>query len=169
MRVSKLKIADLELKKYLLENYVNEKGDKVSDRELWSRQEFFEYTGLYKVNEYTDTLERVSLGTVSYWKKKLGVKEREIFDYHQNVTGRIAPDIDYRTWSKLNNKGHKKTKVHTRESFKNSLISYLGLEGSLLKNYSYDKVIKVCMNFWEELGLDAKEEYKRFETKFYDD
>ena len=83
---NKLKISEHDFKNYLLNHYVDEEGNKVSDRVLWSTQEFFDYTGMYAVNKFTEERQICSTGTISYWKKKLELKEEDIYDYHKNIT-----------------------------------------------------------------------------------
>lgn len=157
---SRLKISEKQLKDYLLENYINENLEKVSDRDLWSREDFFDYTGLYSINKYTKERKMLSTGTISYWKKKLNIKEKDVFDYHKNTTGKLK-NISYSEWSKINNKGHIRNKTLTENTIKRKLIAYVGLSDTYkLQTFKY--VQESVFRLWKGLGLDAEREMINF-------
>ena len=156
---SKLKITEKKFRDYLLQNYINENLEKVSDRDLWSREEFFDYTGMYSINKYTNERKMLSTGTISYWKQKLNIKEKDVYDYHRR-NGRLK-DISYSEWSKMNNKGHVRIKTLTDETIKRKLIKYVGLSD----NYKFQTLKYVqesVYRLWKGLGLNADLEMKKF-------
>lgn len=160
----KLKISEQEFKNYLLESYINDKSEKVSDRELWSSPEFFEYTGMFSINKYTKERKILSTGTISYWKNKLDIKEKDVFLYHQNVTGKIGKDVDYLEWSKMNNKGHTKKRTYTNDTIKRKLIKYANLPNKY-RFETFDRLQEIIFRFWNSMGLNAEEEMKKFYTQ----
>lgn len=160
-RKSKLKISEEEFKEYLLNHYVDMEGNKVSDRALWNSKKFFLDTGMYGINKYTKEMKMVSLGSVSYWKKKLNINEHTIFEYHKNKTKRIPQDIEFDCWSRSNNKGHKKIPTYTDDMVKIKLIKYANLP-SQYKYATFDRVQTIACNFWENFGLNPGEELKKF-------
>lgn len=162
----KLKISCEELRNYLLEHYIDDEGEKISDRTLWGSEEFMEYTGLYKEDLFTDKKLPVSLGTVSYWKKKLNILEEDVFSYHQIITKRLDEDLEYETWSKKYNKGHNKIQVLSQETIKKRLIKYAGLS-KVFYNFSFDEVSKAINKVWEEMGLDSEIEMNKFYASLY--
>lgn len=156
---TKLKISETAFKEYLISKYVDENGNKVSDRFLWGAEDFFEYTGMYGINKYTNKKQMVSTGTISYWKKKLQLKEEDIYRYHTSVTNRIK--ISFEEWSRKNNKGYSRQKTNTRDSIKRKLILYTGLPDKY-KHMSLDEVCRLATNLWKNLGFDEKEEMRKF-------
>lgn len=156
---SKLKITEKQFKDYLLENYINGNLEKVSDRDLWSREDFFDYTGMYTINKYTNERKMLSTGTISYWKQKLNIKEKDVFDFHKK-NGKLK-DITYFEWSKLNNKGHIRKKTLTDETIKRKLIKYVGLS-NVYKLQTLKYVQESVYRLWKGLGLDADLEMKKF-------
>lgn len=157
----KLKLSDTEFKNYLLENYIDENGDKVSDRELWSRNDFFEKTGLFKINKFTNKKEICSTGTISYWKKKLLLKEQSVFEYHQLITKKISENTEFEVWSKKNNKGHNKITTLTEETVKRRMIKHFGLL-DVYNHLTLNQVHNAIYELLHGLGKDAKEEIAKF-------
>lgn len=161
---SKLKISESDFRTYLLQSYVNKNGKKISDRELWSSDDFFEYTGLYSINQYTQRKQSVSPGTISYWKKKLNVKEYDIFIYNKSIE-RIKENVSFLEWSRIKNKGYKKSKknnkTYTKESLKFRFINYACLPNKCKQN-TFEENIKIAKELWDILGIDAEEEIKTF-------
>lgn len=163
-RKSKLTLSDNDFRNYLLNNYVDEDGYKVSDRLVWSTEEFFDKTGMYTINKYTKTRQIVSMGTVSYWKKKLDLSEKDIYNFHKVITGRIK-DISFEEWSRRYNKGYDKSiPTYNRESIKRKLIKYLQLPNKY-NDMSLEEISDLAINLWKSLGLDAEEEMKDFYNK----
>lgn len=158
--MGKLKISETDFKAYLISNYVDEDGMKISDRKLWSSKDFFDYTGMYSVNKYTKKKAMVSTGTISYWKKKLNIKEKDIYEFHTKITRKI--NVSYEDWSRMYNKGYKKeSSVLSGESIKLSLIKYMGLS----QKYKYktlEEIQAIVLNTWKLLGLNETEEMERF-------
>ncbi len=62
-----LKLDNQTFKEYLLKNFINESGKKVSLRKLIITDEFMNDTGLHRPNKHTGIRESVSVGTVSNW------------------------------------------------------------------------------------------------------
>lgn len=155
--MKKLKLSDEEFKFYLLDNYIDENGNKVSDRELWSTPEFMEKTGLFKIDRFSKRKLCCSTGTISYWKKKLSVREKDVFDYNQKITQKILNKVEYEDWSKVNNKGRKKIEIETPERRKNRLLNILGLD-STFRNYSFEEIITLMEGLWDDMGMDKEKE-----------
>lgn len=159
---SKLKISEYDFKNYLLDHYVDDEGNKISDRVIWSSEEFYDYTGMFSVNKFTKIRQPVSTGTISYWKNKLDLKEEDIFSFHQEVTKKIKDNISFEEWSRKNNKGYKKDKsTYNRDVIKNKLIKHVGLPNKYT-HMSLDNVSNLALKIWSTLGLNAEEEMKKF-------
>lgn len=157
MRSRKLKLSEEEFKEYLLDKYVDEQGQKVSVRLLWGTEEFMNHTGMFKINKYTKKKERVSEGTISYYNKKLELTERDIFEYHRQITKRIPVTTTFEEWSRKNNKGYTREELLNQDTIKRRMIKYFGLSESYI-HFSHDKVRELCSR------LVGKEEI----TKFYE-
>lgn len=157
----KLKISESELKTYLLENYIDDNGTKVSDRELWSKEEFFETTGLFRINIYTGKREICSTGTISYWKNKLNLKEDVVFEYHQLFSKRIGLDVQFEEWSKKNNKGHTVKQSFSENMIKKRLIKHFGVS-QVYSHLSLERALSYICEFLDGLGKDGKKEIAKF-------
>lgn len=155
MRSRKLRLSDDEFKEYLLDKYVDEQGQKVSVRQLWKEEAFMEHTGMFKLNKYTNEKERVSEGTISYHNKRLGLTEKEIFDYHQQITKRIPITTSFEEWSRKNNKGYTREELINQDTVKRRMIKYFGLNENYI-HYSHDKVRELCAR------LVGREEIAKF-------
>lgn len=156
---NKLKISEHDFKNYLLNHYVDEEGNKVSDRVLWSTQEFFDYTGMYAVNKFTNERQICSTGTISYWKKKLELKEEDIYDYHKNITKKIT--CSFEEWSRKNNKGYTRESTYNRDVIKRKLIKYANLPKKY-SDMSLDEISNLALKLWETLGINANDEMRKF-------
>lgn len=139
MRNKKLKLSDEAFKEYLLNLYVDENGEKVSCRKIWSSDDFFEYTGMFKVNKYTGKKERCSEGTISHYNKKLNLNEKDLFEYHQQITKRIPLTVNFDEWSRKNNKGHTKEEILNQETIKRRMIKHFNLSETY-NHFSPNKV-----------------------------
>lgn len=163
----KKKVTDKELKDILLARYIDNEGNKVSDRTVWGDLEFMKLTGMFKLNKYTNEKEAVSLGTVSYWKKKLGIKEYDIFEYGKDK-GLIGEDVEFERWSNHSNKGKKRTRneatIFNPETVKLKLIQYYELSESYAM-YDLEKIESSIVKLFDRMGLDGKEELKEFYEK----
>lgn len=137
-RKNKLKLTNSQFKEYLLDKYVDENGEKVSVREVWDNLEFKKHSGMYQINKYTKVKDIVSTGTISYWNKKLNLTEKEIYDFHFNITKRIK-ETDYSIWSKQKNKGHIRKRCSNLRTIKNGMIRYFGFN-ERYKRLSYRAV-----------------------------
>ena len=117
-RKSLLKISEKDFVEYLLDKLVDEKGNKVSVREVWSDPEFMEYTGFRHIK---DRDKPVSTGTMRYWQnvkmfnipiltEKYGRKytmcETTLYKYHKELTGKIQPQVNFSTFSREKNSGY---------------------------------------------------------------
>lgn len=159
---SKLKITENEFKDYLLHHYVDENGAKISDRLLWSTEEFFDYTGMYAINKFTQKRTIVSTGTISYWKKKLNLNEENVYLFHKNITKKIDKNTTFEEWSRKFNKGYKKNiKTTNRETTKSKLIKYAGLPPKYSVK-TLDEITMIAMKIWETVGVDPHSEMQRF-------
>lgn len=154
----KLKISNEEFKEYLLDKYVDSNGDKVSVRAVWNDQDFMSYTGMFKINEYTGGQERVSEGTISYYNKKLGLQEKDIFDYHKNISKRIPATLSFEEWSRKNNKGYTREEILNQETIKRRMIKYFGLTETYV-HFSFSKVRELTER------ICGKEELTKFYTE----
>lgn len=160
---SKLLITELEFREYLLKNYVDKNTlEKVSDRDLWGREDFFDFTGMYSINKYSRERKIVSTGTISYWKTKLDVKEIDVYNYNFDILSTKYPT--YEDWSRVNNKGYNKSKkTYTEETIKRRLVSYMGFPNSY-KQKPMSYVQDVAYETFKSLGLDPDEEMTQFYT-----
>ncbi|MGL5100416.1 MAG: hypothetical protein ACRC0Y_04000 [Fusobacteriaceae bacterium] len=154
MRIRKLKLSDEEFKEYLLDKYVDEQGQKVSVRQLWKEEDFMEYTGMFKINSYTGRRERVSEGTISYYNRILCLTEKELFDFHQQITKRILATVTFDEWSRKNNRGYTRQELINQDTVKRRMIKYFGLNENYV-HYSHDKVRELCARLVgrEEIAL----------------
>lgn len=158
---NKLKLSEFEFRSYLLESYIDENGNKVSDRELWGSEKFFEKTGLYKINKYTNKKCICSTGTISYWKSKLNLKEEDVFRYHKLFTKKIKDDIEFEQWSKKNNRGHKRINTLTDDTIKRRMVKYFGLD-DVYNHLTLEKAQSYLYELLSGLGTDAKVEISKF-------
>lgn len=119
------KINDLKFKRYLLDNLIDEEGNKVSVRKLIESKKFMDYTGLYQEDEKGNR-KPCSMGTIQYYlsKDKYDLNENFLFNYHREK-GNIKKDVSYSEWSNLKNRGKKAVKnKFSDEVIFNSFISY---------------------------------------------
>lgn len=159
-RRARLKISESDFQMYLLENYIDSAGDKVSDRELWSSDEFIEKTGLFKKDKFSTKKLMVSMGTVSYWKKKLEITEESIFHYHTVMSKRLKPNADFEKWSRKNNAGHSKKKQNDEKTRRANLVKILNLDSNF-KKYSVDIIMNYMRDIWKLSNLDVEAETSR--------
>jgi hypothetical protein len=152
-RRTRLKISEDEFLQYLLDNYVDGGGNKVSDRQLWGSEEFFKKTGLFKKDKYSSKMILVSMGTVSYWKKKLNIDEHSIYHYHATITKRIC-ETTFDEWSRKHNLGHKKKKIVTDLSRRSDLVKILNLSSDF-RVYTVDMIIKYMRDIWRLANKDV--------------
>lgn len=157
-RRAKLNISECNFQKYLLNNYVDKDGDKVSDRELWSSDKFMNDTGLFRKDKHSTKKVMVSMGTISYWKKKLGVDEKCIYHYHTTITKKISEPFE--SWSRLNNAGHSKKKVTTDLARRSDLVKILNLS-SEFKKYSVNIIMDYMRSIWRDTGMNVEQETQR--------
>lgn len=155
--MKKLKLSDEDFKEFLLDNYIDQNGNKVSDRELWSSESFMEKTGMFKLDRFSKKKLCCSTGTISYWKKKLNVREKDVFDYNQKITQKILNKIKYEEWSKMNNRGYHKIELETPDRRKNRLIRILGLDQTF-RNYTFEEIMRLIESFWEDMGLNVEQQ-----------
>lgn len=172
MYARKLKMSESEFREYLINNYVDEDGNKVSDRVLISSEKFIQDTGLYKIDKITGLIKPCSLGNISYWKSKLDLKEYDIYKHHKYVTGKIASYVEYEDWSNKAIKGRKKNKTicvskrayesknYNEKNERLLLIRVCGFPEHF-ENYTVEQVRQLALELWEDLGLDAREELLR--------
>lgn len=82
-----IKCSDKELKEYLLNFFVNDKGKRRSVRDLVINEDFIKFSGLQPSKAKTT-------GTMTYHMKRLGINEKSIYDFAMK-TGRIACTMRY--------------------------------------------------------------------------
>lgn len=153
MRNRKLKLTEETFKNYLINLYVDEFGEKVSCRKVWSTSDFFSYTGMFKINKYTGEKERCSEGTISHYNKKLNLSEEELFEYHQQITKRISLSVEFKDWSRKNNKGYSKEEVLNQETLKRRMIKFFGLNETY-QNFSPNKVKQLAERIFGKSELE---------------
>ena len=158
---SKLRITETEFRNYLLKNYIDPNTlEKVSDRDLWGREEFFDYTGMFGINRYSKERKIVSTGTISYWKTKLDVKEEDVYNFNFEILSKKYPT--YEDWSRVNNKGYGRTKkTMAEDTIKRKLVAYMGFPNSY-KNKPMSYVQDVAYETFRSLGVDPDEEMVLF-------
>lgn len=159
---NKLKISKLALKKLILELSVDDDGNKISDRMLWGSKEFMEKTGLYKVNDFTSEHEGCSLGTVSYYKKLLGVNAEKVFEHHMWITGKIDPLMLFEDWNLKSNVKSIESGVISEKTKKNNIIRDFGLTDKVYSTYTLRELENAIIELYNELGLDGKKELKNY-------
>lgn len=76
-----LKCSDKELKEYLLNFFVNDKGKRRSVRDLVINEDFIKFSGLEPSKAKTT-------GTMTYHMKRLNINEKTIYEFGMK-TGRI--------------------------------------------------------------------------------
>lgn len=161
----KLLMTDEQFKEYLLENYVDKDGNKISDRTLISSEKFMLDTGLFSIDEVTGLKIPCSLGNISYWKTKLNLQEYDVYLYHKNKTKRIKEE--YSVWSNKTVHRVKKarvTNIYDMEIEKEIIIEYCGFP-EVYKNYSPQVVRESAEELWEMLGLDVKDQFLKMKQK----
>ena len=86
-RPTKIKCTDKELKDYIFNFLIDDKGKRRSIRELIISEAFIKFTGLTPSPNKT-------LGTITYHMKRLKINEKTLFDYAIR-TGRIPYDSKF--------------------------------------------------------------------------
>ena len=109
------KLNDSDFKVWLLNNFIDDKGNKVSFTDLLNSGKLKE-VGLHRINKDTGEDEPCSRGSLSYWcyHKKYGVSKVEPFKgepisdeviYKWGVqNGMINKDVVYDTWTNIHNR-----------------------------------------------------------------
>lgn len=159
---AKLKIGKKTLKKIILEMSVDSEGNKISDRKLWGSTEFMEATGLFRINKYTSDKEMVSLGTCTYWKKKLDLTAKSVFEYHQYVTGRIDALVLFKEWNLKTSVKSMESGVVSEKTKKNNLIRDFELKDKVYSTYTLKELESAIIELYNELGLDGVAELKEY-------
>lgn len=158
----KLKISHPTLRELLLDLYVDKDGNKVSDREIISNEKLMKVSGLYSKLS-NNKMVPSSVGLLSYYKRKLNLLEKDVYEYHREVTKRIGEDVTFREFSKKNNEGHKKKPVPTKNyDRKYNLIKYFELDSSMM-GWDLDVIEKVIFDNLEELGINKLDALSEFE------
>jgi hypothetical protein len=155
LKSRKLKLSEEDFKEYLLEKYVDEMGQKLSIRQVWETEDFMNYTGMFKINKYTGKKERCSEGTMSYYNKKLGLTEKDIFEYHQLITKKIPITTTFEEWSRRNNKGYTREEILNQETIKRRMIKYFDLSQTY-HNFSPNKVRELAERLF---GVEEMEKF----------
>lgn len=180
MQVHKLKCSEKELREYLLDKYVDKMGYKVSDRRMMGDEVLMELTGWFRIDELTGKKLPSSPGTISYWKRKLGLLEYEVFIYHRDVTGRIKQDCDFLLWCnklfkgkvkaperEIKRKGKNSVAVYNQKTEQKLIMDVCGFPNHF-ENYTPQRVRDLACELWIEMGLDPKEELERIQENVYE-
>ena len=132
-RKSKLKVSESELIKYMLDHLVDDKGDKISCRKVWSDIDFIKWSGMNHESSKEDEYKPLSVGSIRYhlnvkkynipvlsekYGKKFTLCEFTLFKYHKEVTGRIDPEISFSDFSREKNRGYSGKHRHDGEKLK---------------------------------------------------
>lgn len=169
-RNGKLKMTSEQFKQYLLDNYLDENNNKISERKLINMPKFMEETGMYKLDTRTGVRTPISMGTIAYWKNKLNLKDYDIYKYHRDVTKRIT--IDYEDWTQSSRRLNREKKikkgvlkdtvVYTPELEKEKLIKECSFPKHFV-NYTLERLRNLAFELWEDMGLNPVDELTRIQ------
>ena len=139
-RKSLLKISEKDFVEYLLDKLVDEKGNKVAVREVWSNPEFMEYTGFRHIKNKDKP---VSTGTMRYhqnvkmfdipvltekYGRKYTMCETTLYKYHKEVTGKILSSTPFNTFSREKNSGYHRVVRNEGEITNEKILRQVGNE-----------------------------------------
>lgn len=148
------KCSEEEFRKICLDYLVNEQGERMSWRQILKDESFQDKTGYFrKVN---GKRKPASVGSISYWFEPLGLREIQVFNHHQSITGRIASDITYEEWEE-GRKGSMGLNYFTDESLYKKTISIL------IENYDIPVPLPVS-----DKNIDLALEMLSYQSDFID-
>ena len=153
-------ISDEAFTRFLRKHFIDEEGNKISIRELFSSDLLYDYTGYYRLSP-TGNREMVSMGSISKLLPKLRCSEQELFTYYKRKK-LISEEITFEMWSKRCNRKHTKNSKPKREDFKAYMIEFFKLDYVECYDLSMEDLrMKALMNY---LNLDLSIE--EFEEDF---
>lgn len=117
-RPTKCKLPKEVFREYLLNKLVDESGDKVSLRKIFSDVNFMEYTGYFNKKLDDGTYKPISPGSISYIIRTHDLYELEVFYHHKFITKKISSHVTFSRFSREKNRGYKKGR------YKNSMSKY---------------------------------------------
>ena len=167
-RPSQLKITEEQLKRYLQKHYIDSNGNKKSVRDVWSDTEFMSYSGLYDNRSVSYDYKMVSLGTISHWNKKLGLREKELYEFYVKK-GLIDESIPLSSWSRKCNRKGKPNYAGLQRDYKTYFINHFNLDYVKCRNMTLDELKSEAINIYEALGYSISnfsEDYDVFRNSF---
>lgn len=167
-RPSQLKISKEQFKRYLIKNYIDQEGRKVSIRDLWNRQSFLSYTGLYNKKSLGYDLKMCSMGTASKWNEILEVREHELYPYYIKK-GLIDPSITFEMWSRKCNRGGKPNYANLQKDYKIYFMEHFNLDYIKCREMGLDELKREAMKLYEALDYGIEEfieDYDVFRNSF---
>lgn len=133
------KISDEEVKRLILDMSIKEDGTRMSYREIFSDSKFMELSGFWRRGLYNKK-EKISDGSIDYnMRTKFKICEKDIFDYHQNVTKRIKCTEKFEDF------------IRKHKSFNNMSSYDAKLE---FDKYETRQLIKLINKFFNEIEFD---------------
>lgn len=169
-RNGKLKMTTEQFKQYLLDHYLDEENNKISERRLINMSSFMDDTGMFKLDTRTGVKTPISMGTIAYWKKKLNLKDYDVYKYHRDVTKRIT--IGYEEWTKSSKRLNKNKKmgrgglskilIYTPELEKEKLVKECSFPKHFI-NYTLERLRNLAYELWEDMGINPVEELTRIQ------
>ena len=162
-RKSQLKITENQLRRYLLNNFIDENGNKKSVRDVFINNSFMEYSGLYDHNSLSLELQPVSLGTMTYWLKKLDLREPELFKYYKKK-GLIKEGVEFKDWSRKCNRRGKISYTTQQSDFKFKFIDHFNLDTIECYGLSLDELKERAIYVYEVMGYTIGDFLEDFES-----
>lgn len=155
-------ISDEAFRRFLRKHFIDDEGNKVSTRELFSSDLLFDYTGYYRLSP-TGNREMVSMGSVSKLLVKLKCSEPELFAYYKKKK-LISEEIDFETWSRKCNRKHTKNSKSKREDFKFYMIEFFRLDYVECFNLSLEDLRMKALISYLNLDLTIEEFEEDFKS-----
>ena len=162
-RKSQLKITENQLKRYLLNHFIDGNGNKVSVRDIFTSLDFMKYTGLYNHQSMSLELQPISLGTMTYWLKKLELREPELFKYYKKK-GLIKEKVEFKDWSRKCNRRGKINYTTQQSDFKYRFIDHFNLDAVECYGLSLDELKEQAIELYETMGHSIGEFLEDFES-----
>lgn len=126
------KLTREQLRDYLIDIMVDEKGRKVSTRTIFNDVEFMKLSGFYRNNK-RGKMNPVSAGTMSYWIGELKITERHLYDYHTKVTNRI--NVTFENFTRKGNRNNVSTRLVDFD--KHSTSDLIKMYNRMSKEYGF--------------------------------
>lgn len=152
-RPTKCKIKEVEFVQYMLDNLVDEKGDKVSCRKVWSDVEFIKWSGFNHESANDGEYKPISTGSIRYYQtvkkywipvlsekygKKMCLNEETLFMYHKEVSGKISAETTFNEFSREKNRGysHKINKNNKKRKTSLNILNDISRELGAMISYA---------------------------------